>query len=155
MPGGRGTACVMKLPFASLGPASRILGASFLGLEDAGSSRGSTTQGRASASAESHHHPIILATTLVIRYIRYIEFWDPSGPGPGPMLNYIGFNIDNENGPGPKKGPGPKWAQGPSGRWPRRAQGPSGPGAQVGPGPIPIQCGNGYIGFVIPRNIGS
>ena len=108
----------------------------------------------------SRHHPIIWATTLVIRYIRYIEFWDPSGPGPIPNMNYIGFNIDNKNGPGPKwargpsgpraqvgqgpSGPGPKWAQGPSGPGPKCAQGPSGPGpksgpkwarAQVGPGP--------------------
>ena len=68
-------------------------------------------------------HPIIWATTLVIRYIRYIEFWDPSGPGPIPNMNYIGFNIDNKNGPGPK------WARAQVGPGPKRAR------AQVGPGP--------------------
>ena len=92
------------------------------------------------------HHPIIWATTLVIRYIRYIEFWDPSGPGPIPNMNYIGFNIDNKNGPGPKwargpsgpraqVGPGPKRARAQVGPGPKWAQSPSGPRAQVGPGP--------------------
>ena len=75
------------------------------------------------------NHPILWATTQGVRYIRYLGFWDPSGPGPIPNMNYIGFNIDNKNGPGPK------WARGPSGPRAQMGQGPSGPRAQVGPGP--------------------